>query len=103
MLLQLTHTTDLAYSEMISESIMELRMAPRQEQDRLSFKLSLGPAASVTSYFDWLGNTVHTFSIAAFHKSIRIVATSVVETDRAKAEVEKFADTWPMPEQDQVD
>ena len=105
MLLQLTHTTDLAYSEMISESIMELRMAPRQEQDqhRLSFKLSLGPAASVTSYFDWLGNTVHTFSIAAFHKSIRIVATSVVETDRAKAEVEKFADTWPMPEEDQVD
>src|ERR1700727_2694933 len=66
MLLQLTHTTGLTYSDMINESIMELRMASRQEQDqhRLSFKLSIGPAASVTSYFDWLGNTVHTFTIS---------------------------------------
>jgi transglutaminase-like putative cysteine protease len=99
MLLKLIHTTDLSYSELISESVMELRMAPRQEQDqhRLAFTLAIGPQTNVTSYFDWLGNTVHTFTIAPFHRQIRIVATSVVETDRPRKQVEKFADTWPMP------
>jgi len=98
MLLKLTHTTDLNYSDLISESVMELRMAPRQEQDqhRLSFSLAIGPATPATSYFDWLGNIVHTFTISAFHKQIRIVATSVVETDRRKAEVERFSDKWPI-------
>jgi transglutaminase-like putative cysteine protease len=98
MLLKLTHTTDLTYSDLISESVMELRMAPRQELDqhRLSFDLAIGPATQVTSYFDWLANTVHTFTIGAFHKQIRIVATSVVETDRPRKEVHKFADKWPF-------
>jgi transglutaminase-like putative cysteine protease len=99
MLLKLIHTTDLTYSELISESVMEMRMAPRQEQDqhRLSFTLAIGPPTSVTSYFDWLGNTVHTFTVAAFHRQIRIVATSVVETDRPRKQVEKFVDVWPIP------
>lgn len=100
MLLRLTHQTDLAYSDLISESVMELRMVPRQELDqhRLSFTLAIGPSTSVNSYFDWLGNTVHAFTVNQFHKQIRIVATSVVETDRPRKEVEKFADTWPSPQ-----
>jgi transglutaminase-like putative cysteine protease len=99
MLLKITHTTDLTYSDLISESVMELRMAPRQEQDqhRLSFNLAIGPTTQVTSYFDWLANTVHTFTIGPFHRQIRIVATSVVETDRQRKPVEKFIDTWPFP------
>jgi transglutaminase-like putative cysteine protease len=99
MLLKITHQTDLLYSDMISESIMELRMVPRQEQDqhRLSFDLAIGPPTSVSSYFDWLGNTVHTFSVNGFHKEIRIVATSVVETDRQHKEPERFRDKWPIP------
>jgi transglutaminase-like putative cysteine protease len=99
MLLKLTHTTDLLYSDLISESVMELRMAPRQEQDqhRLSFNLAIGPATQVTSYFDWLANTVHTFTIGPFHRQIKIVATSVVETDRPRKQVEKFIDAWPCP------
>jgi transglutaminase-like putative cysteine protease len=99
MLLKITHSTDLLYSDLISESVMELRMAPRQEADqhRLSFELSIGPATSVTSYFDWLDNTVHTFTVRAFHRQIKIVATSVVETDRPRLPVAKFADTWPVP------
>jgi transglutaminase-like putative cysteine protease len=99
MLLKITHSTDLTYSDLISESVMELRMAPRQEADqhRLSFELSIGPATTVTSYFDWLDNTVHTFTVRAFHRQIKIVATSVVETDRPRLPVAKFADTWPFP------
>ena len=69
MLLRLTHTTDLVYSDLISESAMELRMAPRQEDDqhRLSFTLAIGTTAPATSYFDWLGNTVHAFNINPIH------------------------------------
>ena len=83
---------------MISESVMELRVAPRQEQDqhRLSFDLALGPQASVTSYFDWLGNTVHAFTVNDFHNRIEIVATSVVETDRPFLAIETRPDTWPL-------
>jgi transglutaminase-like putative cysteine protease len=99
MLLKIRHQTDLQYSDLISESVMELRMAPRQENDqhRLSFSLAIGPSAPASSYFDWLGNIVHAFTVNAFHANIRIVATSVVETDRRKAEVERFVDTWPLP------
>src|SRR5947207_14793043 len=84
MLFKITHTTDLNYTDMISESVMELRMVPRQEQDqhRLSFNLAIGPATTTLSYFDWLGNTVHAFTINAFHQQIKIVSTSMVETER---------------------
>ena len=83
MLLKITHTTDLNYSDAISESVMELRMVPRQEQEqhRLSFNLAIGPSTPTLSYFDWLGNTVHAYTINALHQQIRIVATSMVETE----------------------
>jgi transglutaminase-like putative cysteine protease len=98
MLLKLTHTTDLSYSGLISESTMELRMAPRQEQDqhRLSFTLALGPAAAALSYFDWLGNTVHAFTVNSFHKQIKIVATSVVETNRPRVDLDAMPDAYPV-------
>jgi len=98
MLLKLTHTTDLDYTDLISESAMELRMAPRQEDDqhRLSFTLAIGPPAPALSYFDWLGNMVHAFTVNAFHKQIRIVATSVVETDRPPVDVAALPDRWPI-------
>lgn len=98
MLLKIIHETNLHYTAPISESVMELRMAPRQEQDqhRLSFTLAVGPRTSVNSYFDWLGNTVHAFAINSPHKQIRIVATSVVEIDREMRDPLQFPDTWPL-------
>ena len=68
MLFKIIHTTDLNYTDMISESVMELRMVPRQEQDqhRLSFNLAIGPATTTLSYFDWLGNTVHAFTVNSY-------------------------------------
>src|SRR5688572_29863232 len=102
MLLKLTHTAELAYTDLISESVMELRMAPRQEQDqhRLSFTLAIGPGTTAVSYFDWLGNTVHTFTVNGFHKQIRIVATSVVETDGFRPALERLSDTYPLAPSD---
>ncbi len=98
MLLKLTHTTDLNYSDLISESVMELRMCPRQDQDqhRLSFTLAVGPPTAAFTYFDWLGNSVHWFTVNAFHKQIKIVATSVVETDRPRPVPQRFKDSWPI-------
>jgi transglutaminase-like putative cysteine protease len=98
MLLKISHQTDLSYSQVISESVMELRMAPRQEenQHRLAFTLAIGPPTSAFSYFDWLGNTVHWFTINSFHKEIRIIATSVVETDRPAVDPRTFGDVWPL-------
>jgi transglutaminase-like putative cysteine protease len=95
MLLKITHTTDLGYSQPISESVMELRVVPRQEQDqrRLSFNLAIGPSTSTLSYFDWLGNTVQAFTINAFHDQIKIVASSIVETARTPALPN---DPWPI-------
>lgn len=96
MLLSITHQTDLDYTDYISESVMELRMAPRQEasQHRLSFGLAIGPAAPVRSYFDWLGNTVHALSINSLHNQIRIIATSVVETPSKASNFENINDLW---------
>src|SRR5215212_9728032 len=104
MLLKITHTTDLSYSDLISESVMELRMCPRQEPDqqRLSFNLAIGPVTQPSSYLDWLGNTVHAFTITGFHDQIKIVATSIVQTHRPQLEPHDLTDAWPValsPEQ----
>jgi transglutaminase-like putative cysteine protease len=98
MLLKLIHTTDLTYTDLISESVMELRMVPRQEEDqhRLAFTLAIGPGTTAMSYFDWLGNTVHTFTVNGFHKQIRIVATSVVQTEDARVRIDTLPDEWPV-------
>src|SRR5438105_6792656 len=77
---------------------MELRMVPRQEQDqrRLSFRLAIGPRTQSSSYMDWLGNTVHAFTINDFHDRIKIEATSVVETERPPAGATELSDAWPV-------
>ena len=97
MLLKLIHKTDLTYDAPIGESVVELRMFPREEisQHRLSFELKLKPYSTVNSYFDWLGNTVHTFTINKVHESLQIVATSIVETEKFTTMPETLPDTWP--------
>ncbi len=71
-------------------------MAPRQEkhQHRLSFNLAIGPASKVRSYFDWLGNSVHAFSINALHNKIQIIATSIVETSAPPTSLVALPDEW---------
>ncbi len=99
-LLEVTHETDLSYSDVISESVMELRVCPLQapEQYRLSFDLAIGPQAVVNSYFDWLDNLVHAFTISAPHDRIRIIAKSIVELDRPAPVPQALPDTWPCTE-----
>lgn len=98
MLLKITHRTDLTYDDLISESVMELRMSPRQENDqhRLSFTLAIGPATTAATYFDWLGNTVHALTINGFHNAVSVVATSVVQTDRRPPDTDYLPSSWPV-------
>ena len=103
MLLKVTHETTLNYTDLITETVMELRMAPRQQdlQRRLSFSLAIGPSAGVSNYFDWLGNMVHVFSIQPPHKEVKIVASSVVETRVEPAAALASSDKWPIPSREE--
>jgi transglutaminase-like putative cysteine protease len=75
------HTTRFRYSDPIRESVMELRMQPRDEtlQRLHSFELTIVPRSQMTSYRDYLGNTIHHFDIPAQHTRLTITAEAVVE------------------------
>jgi transglutaminase-like putative cysteine protease len=74
------HVTRFRYSAPISESVMEVRMQPRQEgqQQCLSFDLTTSPGARVMSRRDYLGNIVHHFSIPRSHSQLTITAQALV-------------------------
>jgi len=75
------HVTKFRYHAPISESVMEVRMQPRNEghQRCLSFALSVNPRARVAAYRDYLGNAVHHFDIPGHHSHLTIRAEAVVE------------------------
>jgi len=75
------HQTHFRYSQPISESVMEIYMQPRTEgiQRCLRFKLQTSPRARVFEYYDYLGNNVSFFDVAAQHDQLTILAESVVE------------------------
>ncbi len=61
---------------------MEVRMHPRTEgsQRCLTFQLSVSPKTRVTSYRDYLGNTIHHFDVPGHHKELTIVAEALVDS-----------------------
>jgi transglutaminase-like putative cysteine protease len=94
MLLSIQHRTELSYSDRISESVMELRMAPRSDANQTlrGFGLAVGPTAPVFEHTDWLGNRVHQFSVVEFHDRLAIVALSAVDTHSRQAPLASFDD-----------
>lgn len=82
MLLFIKHLTELTYSEPITETVMEVRMTPRNDahQVRRAFRLEIGPSATPFEHTDWLGNRVQQFSILPPHDKVVILARSVVDT-----------------------
>lgn len=75
------HVTKFRYSTPISESIMEVRIQPRNEgiQRCLDFRLSTSPRAQIMEYRDELGNRVHHFDIPNKHNHLTISAEAIVE------------------------
>lgn len=99
MLLSIRHLTELAYSQRISETVMEIRMTPRTDahQTMRGSRIEVGPSAPLMELDDWLGNRVHHFSIVPFHDRVMILAESAVEVRRGYPEVAAAPDTAPIP------
>ena len=81
MFYSIRHLTRFRYSGPVSESIMEVRMQPRNESTQrcLTFQLSVSPRARVFNYRDSSGNQVHHFDVPGNHNQLIIVAEAVVD------------------------
>jgi transglutaminase-like putative cysteine protease len=78
----LTHRTAYRYAGAVHESFNEVRLQPLSSdtQTCLAFDLSIDPPATVITFRDYYGNTVHDFSIPYPHDHLTIEATSDVIT-----------------------
>ena len=65
MLLRISHETRFTYSEPVSETIFEVRMAPQSDEDQtvLGYRLRTSPRGPVTSFRDGFGNRVDLFNL----------------------------------------
>jgi transglutaminase-like putative cysteine protease len=78
---RISHLTRFHYNAAVSEALMELRMHPRTEthQRCLDFQLNVAPRAQILTYRDYLGNSVHHFSLPAAHRQLSVLVDSIVE------------------------
>ncbi len=93
------HKTRFRYSAQISESFTEARMRPLSEgmQRCLKFKLSTSPTATVSSYQDCYGNTVHHFDIPSQHRQLTVTAEAIVVfTDPPKLPRSLGQEAWNL-------
>jgi transglutaminase-like putative cysteine protease len=82
MFFSIRHQTRFKYASAVQESLMEVRKQPRTEgtQRCISFELLVSPKTRVHFYRDYLGNSVHHFSVPGKHTQLQIVAEAKVET-----------------------
>jgi transglutaminase-like putative cysteine protease len=75
---------------------MEVRLQPRSEANQrcLSFNLDVTPAANITQYRDFTGNTVHHFDIAGAHREVKVSAQSTVQVQSVPAPRSSEAGDW---------
>ena len=83
----ITHRNTFTYQRPVRESVMELRMKPRDEwhQRLRAFDVYVSPRVQLKSFSDWLGNTVHHFTLPGVHVEQVIEAESVVTIDEPTA------------------
>jgi len=81
MFYSIRHVTKFQYTGPVSESMMEVRMHPRSEMNQrcLTFLLSVSPRTTVTSYRDYLANTIYHFDVPGLHSQLIIVAEALVD------------------------
>ncbi len=81
MFYSIRHVTKYFYSAPISESLTEVRMQPRTENNQrcLTFQLSVSPRSRVFSQRDHFQNTVHYFDVPSLHNRLMIVAEALVD------------------------
>src|SRR5579862_5060498 len=81
MIYSVRHVTSFSYEPAIRESIMEVRVQPRNEAQQrcLTFSLEASPNANIMAYRDFLGNTIHHFDIPGRYAQLKITAQALVE------------------------
>ena len=94
MLLRIQHETKLSYSEPVSETVFDVRMAPPSDEDQtnLGYRLRIVPSAPVTIYRDGFGNRVDLFNIITPYSELVIRATSIVRTHRGSSPESRLTD-----------
>jgi transglutaminase-like putative cysteine protease len=102
MLLRVQHETKLSYSEPVSETVFEVRMAPPSDEDQtnLGYHLRTVPSAPVTIYRDGFGNRVDLFNILTSYQELVIRATSIVRTHRGNVPEERLSGIDCTPDHD---
>jgi transglutaminase-like putative cysteine protease len=75
------HVTRFRYSSPVSESVMEVRMQPRDDvnQDCQRFQLQTTPRTRIQYYLDHVGNVVHHFNVPSRHSTLTITAEALVQ------------------------
>jgi transglutaminase-like putative cysteine protease len=97
------HVTRFRYSAPISESIMEVRIQPRSENNQhcLDFRLHTSPRAHIMSYRGEFGNRVHHFDVPNYHSQLTITAAALVDVSPPD-EIPMALDTHAWEEIDQL-
>ncbi|BAM02763.1 transglutaminase family protein [Phycisphaera mikurensis] len=90
----ITHRNTFTYDKPVRESVMELRMKPRDEwhQRLRAFDLWVSPRVQLKTFSDWLGNAVHHFTLPNVHVEQVIEAESHVVVD----------EPTPLPSEEQA-
>jgi transglutaminase-like putative cysteine protease len=75
------HVTRYQYDRPVSESVTEVRMKPRSENNQqcYSFTLTVQPHAMVAFYEDYLGNTIHHFDVPTQLTQLLMTAEATVD------------------------
>jgi transglutaminase-like putative cysteine protease len=96
MIYSVRHATTFRYQPAVRESVMEVRLQPRNETQQrcLSFQLDITPAANIMQYTDFTGNIVHHFDIAGRHSELNVVAQSTVELQDSSVPRAADAGDW---------
>lgn len=84
-LLQVDHTTRLAYGKPVVEAHSEVRKSPVDTglQRVVTHKVEVEPQTRVNRYADYFGSDVRYFNLLEPHEAVEIRASSVVETTDA--------------------
>ncbi|HEY8745547.1 MAG TPA: transglutaminase N-terminal domain-containing protein [Chloroflexota bacterium] len=82
MIISVIHTTTFDYSDDISESAMEVRLAPATNERQVvrSHLLQVTPRVKLLPYTDYFGSTVQFFTVPSRYRRLSVVSSSVVET-----------------------
>jgi transglutaminase-like putative cysteine protease len=77
------HFTRYRYTRPVWQSMLEVRMHPRSENNQrcFTFRLSVNPRARIFAFVDYLGNQVHHFDLPSHHREVTIIADSLVNIE----------------------